>query len=78
MVQDVVDLVQQVTRRRLFADGPVHLGQLQSYPHREIGIANVNDGTGSHRQRRAALRLVELASVHGEPGGAGEGEHAVG
>ena len=33
--QDVVNLTQQVTGRRLFGDGPVHLGQVQPYPHRD-------------------------------------------
>ena len=52
------------------------LASCSSDAHGEIGQRERQRRTGSHRLRQLAFGLVEVASVHSEPGRAGEGEHA--
>ena len=56
--------------------GRVHLGELQAYPHRDRRKHEGAQRSGSHRPRELAVRLLPVATVHGEPGLGGIGQPA--
>ena len=61
MEQDVVDLPQQVTSRRVVAHGPVHLGELQSQRARR-GTATRTCRVGRARIARVSCRFASFRS----------------
>ena len=60
----------------MVAHGPVHLRELQSCAYSEPWQHICASRTGSHRLRELAVCLLQVATVHSEPGRDGEGEHA--
>ena len=65
-------------RRRGLADGEVHLGKLQACTHGEEREHIRACRTGPHGLRELAVRLLQVASMHGKAGRGGERQHARG